>query len=110
MSFPFREIDKSTLEVFVKVTPKASKNKVSGMGMKTVMNEDKAFIRVFVTSAPERGKANEAVVSLLSKTWRLAKSQIVLVAGATASFKTFRLISLDESEKEFLERKLRLSS
>jgi hypothetical protein len=42
-----------------------------------------------VTQAPEKGKANKAVIELLSKLLGLRKSQIELLAGETSSQKRF---------------------
>ena len=36
-----------------------------------------------VTAVPENGKANEAVVKLLAKAWKLPKTSLTVVAGAT---------------------------
>lgn len=41
-------------------------------------------IRVDVTSAPEKGKANRAVIEVLSKALCVAKSRISIVSGETS--------------------------
>lgn len=46
-------------------------------------------LHVSVTTAPERGKANKAIVALLADKLSLRKSQIELVAGETAAAKRF---------------------
>ncbi|MFO1140463.1 MAG: DUF167 domain-containing protein [Paracoccus sp. (in: a-proteobacteria)] len=66
----------------VRVTPRASRN--------AVLLDDGA-IRVTVTTVPEDGKANAAVVKLLAKALGVAKSRLVLVRGATSRDKVFRL-------------------
>ncbi len=67
----------------VRVTPRASRN--------AVLLDDGA-IRVTVTTVPEDGKANAAVVKLLAKALGVAKSRLVLVRGATSRDKVFRLL------------------
>ena len=54
-------------------------------------------LRVSVTQAPEKGKSNKAIIELLSRRLGLKKSQIELLAGATAPQKCFLLrgVSLD---------------
>lgn len=69
-------------EIAVRVTPKASRN--------TIVAEDGA-IRVYVTCVPEDGKANAEVQKLLAKALGVAKSRLVLVRGATARDKVFRV-------------------
>lgn len=48
-------------------------------------------VRVAVTEAPEAGKATEAARTALAKALGVAKSRLVLVRGATARDKVFRL-------------------
>ncbi|MTH58161.1 DUF167 domain-containing protein [Paracoccus litorisediminis] len=69
-------------EIAVRVTPKASRNAVT---------VDGATIRVHVTTVPEDGKANAAVVKLLAKALGVAKSRLVLTRGATSRDKVFRI-------------------
>ncbi len=69
-------------EIAVRVTPKASRNAVV---------EAEGAIRVYVTVAPEGGKANAAVAKLLARALGLAKSRLVLVRGETARDKLFRI-------------------
>jgi uncharacterized protein (TIGR00251 family) len=44
-------------------------------------------LRIDVTAAPEKGKANRAVVELLSEVLGVAKRDVQLVSGATSSSK-----------------------
>ena len=48
-------------------------------------------LRVSVTAAPEKGKANKAIVALLARELKLRKSQIELLTGDTSSQKRFLL-------------------
>lgn len=45
-------------------------------------------LKVAVSAAPEDGKANQAVVRLLARQWRIAKSHISVRAGARSRDKT----------------------
>jgi len=45
-------------------------------------------LKAAVTAPPEDGKANDAVVALLSQAWRLPKSTFEIVRGGTAREKT----------------------
>lgn len=68
--------------IAVRVTPRASRNAVTLKG---------EAIRVMVTTVPEDGKANAAVIKLLSKALGVAKSRLVLLRGASARDKLFRI-------------------
>jgi hypothetical protein len=46
-------------------------------------------LKAWVTAAPEDGKANDAVIALLGKSWRLPKSAFALKTGATSRDKVF---------------------
>ncbi len=70
----------------VRVTPKAARNGVRpGPG-------DGADLLVSVTTVPEDGKANAAVVKLLAKALGVPKSRLELVRGATGRDKVFRVV------------------
>lgn len=67
------------VRVTLRVTPKASRNAVTG----TADTADGGrALKVAVTAVPEGGKANEAVVKLLSKAWGVPKTGITVLAGA----------------------------
>jgi uncharacterized protein (TIGR00251 family) len=67
----------------VQAQPKASRNGVTGV--------HGGRLKVSVTQAPEKGKANTAVVQVLAKSLGLRKSQLTLVSGETSPKKTFRV-------------------
>ena len=56
------------------------------------------MLKVAVTQAPEKGKANKAIVQVLSKSLGLRRSQIELLSGETAQQKKFliRDVTLEE--------------
>lgn len=55
------------------------------------LTRDETGIKVTVFAPPEDGKANAAVQALLAQALGVAKSRLVLVRGATARDKVFRL-------------------
>lgn len=69
----------------VKVTPKAKINAVI---------EDDGMLRVRVTAAPEDGKANKAVVKLLSKHFGVRQKDVRVVRGHTSRLKTVEIEGL----------------
>jgi uncharacterized protein (TIGR00251 family) len=66
----------------VKVTPKASRDRVAFTGE----------LRVWVTAAPDKGRANAAVIAALAQAFGIAKSRIELVRGETSCDKQFRVM------------------
>ncbi len=87
MSVPFRETD-AGLELFLRVTPKAAANRFGGVIEGT---DGRTRLKVQVTTVPEDGKANVAVIKLLSKHCKLAKSLFRVTAGATDRDKTLSI-------------------
>lgn len=71
----------------VKVTTKAKFERI-----KKEMGEDGAiFYKVYVTAAPADGKANKAVIKLLSKALGVAKSKLAITHGHTSREKTIKI-------------------
>jgi uncharacterized protein (TIGR00251 family) len=71
----------------VKAQPGARRNEVRGV-------QDGA-LKVCVTQAPEKGKANKALVEVLAKWLGVKKSQVELITGETASQKKFLVRDID---------------
>jgi len=55
-------------------------------------------LRVSVTQAAEKGKANKALLGVLGKALGLRKSQIELVSGPTSSRKRFLIRGVTEEQ------------
>ncbi len=74
----------------VRAHPGARRNEIRG--------EQNGMLKVSVTQAPEKGKANKALVALLARELALRKSQIALQSGDTSGQKRFLIagISLEE--------------
>lgn len=73
------------LSVRLRLTPGGRANRIDGVAA------DAGGIPHFkaqVTAAPEKGKANQALVKMLAKEWGVAKSDIEVVQGQTARNKT----------------------
>jgi hypothetical protein len=68
------------LSLQVKVIPKASKNEIAGM-------LDDGSLKVKVTAAPEKGKANAAVCELLAGAFGVSRRNVTIVRGETSHTK-----------------------
>ena len=71
--------------VRVRLTPKASANRITGIKLD---GQGGAVLKASVTTVPEGGKANAALIKMLAKEWKLAKSSLEIVHGATDRNKT----------------------
>jgi uncharacterized protein (TIGR00251 family) len=74
----------------VRAQPGARRNEIRG--------EQAGALKVSVTQAPEKGKANKALIEVLANSLGLKKSQLELLSGETSSQKRFLVygISLDD--------------
>ncbi|MAY65751.1 MAG: YggU family protein [Rhodospirillaceae bacterium] len=77
---PFRVGDDG-LRVRLKVAPKAAANRVTGLAADA---DGGCVLKVAVTAPADKGKANAAVVKLLSKEWGVAKSEMEIVQGQSS--------------------------
>ncbi len=73
------------MKVFVKVKPNSSKN--------TVEQVDATHYLVSVMAPPVQGKANAAVIELLSKYLKLPKSLFRIKRGANTRQKTIEILT-----------------
>lgn len=67
----------------VRVTPRARQNKVI---------ENDGVLRVYTTTVPENGRANDAIIELLSDYLDIPKSRIKILKGLTGRDK---IIAID---------------
>ena len=74
------------MKIQVKVIPGASREGIEWLG---------DILKVKVRAAPEKGRANTAVESLLAARLGLAKSAVNVVAGFTQAFKTIEITGMD---------------
>lgn len=83
----------------IRVQPRANRDSVDVSADGT--------IRVRVTAAPERGKANDAVTKLLAKRLGVSKSSVSITRGHTGRVKTIQIEGMGASEAV---RRLRTSA
>ncbi len=74
----------------IKVVPGSSRNYIAGWLGESLKNR--------VTAIPEKGKANDAVVTLLADTLKIPKHDVTLSSGASSPRKIFKISGLSHSE------------
>lgn len=65
-----------------------------------IVGEHDGALKVAVTAAPEKGKANKAIVDVLARTLKVRKSEVQLIAGETSANKRFLIVNLSPAELE----------
>lgn len=66
-----------------------------GARKNAVVGEHAGRLKVTVTQAPEKGKANQALIEVLAEAIGVKRSQVTLLSGETSSKKRF-LVSGEE--------------
>ena len=90
------------VKLAVRVVPNASSNEIEGWH-KDETGADELKIRV--TAAPEKGKANKAVIELLSKSLKIGKSKIVILQGGTGKRKKIFLYEVTLKDMQTMNTK-----
>jgi len=78
------------VEIEVIAKPKSSKNAIAGF-------HDGA-VRIAITAAPEKSKANSAIAKVLSGVLNVPVSAVMLVSGAKSRRKKFRIEGISKKE------------
>jgi uncharacterized protein (TIGR00251 family) len=77
-------------EIEIRLTPRAAKNEITG--------KEGEVYRVKVTSPPIDGKANKALIELVSKRLGIPKRDIEMITGQRSRLKTLLIHSLSLAE------------
>ena len=89
--------EKDAVQIRVKVVPRAKRDQISG-----VMQDGSLKIRL--AAPPVDGKANQALVSLLEKTFDLHRGSVVISSGLHSRSKIVTITGLSSNEyQRFVE-------
>ena len=71
------------MKILVKAHPNARKNQI-----KQVSSNE---FEIYTTATPENNKANETIIQLLAKHFRIGKTKITLTTGGKSKNKVFEI-------------------
>jgi uncharacterized protein len=72
------------VRVTVRLTPGANADRILGLA---VTAGNAKVVKVAVTAPPEAGRANQALLDLLARTWRVSRRDLTIIAGAASRHK-----------------------
>lgn len=75
-------------DLFVRLTPKASADRVDGV---ETAADGRSHLAARVRAVPEKGAANVALERLVADHFGVARSKVAVVSGQTARLKTVRV-------------------
>jgi len=73
------------MRVKVKVIPKSSRS---------LVKEEEGRLKVYITAAPEKGKANKALIDLLASYFNVKKKDVRIIQGKHAPLKAVEIATL----------------
>ncbi|WP_341750347.1 DUF167 family protein [Candidatus Tisiphia endosymbiont of Sialis lutaria] len=79
----------AVLALKVKANAKADK-----IGEFMIIN-DKHYLKLFIKSVPEDGKANHSIINFLSKKWKISKNNFEIILGCTNSLKLLAIKNIE---------------
>ena len=83
----------------MRLTPKAKATRLNGLMADA---DGGGVLKASVTAPPDRGKANKALLALLTKTWGMPKSDFSVAAGTTARNKQIHVAGEPAALHRFL--------
>jgi uncharacterized protein YggU (UPF0235/DUF167 family) len=92
-------LTKDGLRVLVRLTPRASRDAFEGV---TEIEDGAQALKAKVRAAPERGAANEALLSLAARTLGVPSSRVRLESGAASRLKTLVIEGAGTASAELL--------
>ena len=85
-------MNKESAKLVLRVQPNAKENRLVGF--------KEGILHVRIAAPPVDGKANEAVIKLLSKQLRVSKSKLSIERGLTGRTKTILIFGMSRGEVE----------
>jgi uncharacterized protein len=76
------------VRVAIRLTPRAKADRVVAVAAAAGGGR---VVKASVTAPPEDGRANEALLQLLARVWRVPRRDLAIVAGAASRHKTVRI-------------------
>ncbi|MGG6894069.1 MULTISPECIES: DUF167 domain-containing protein [Rhizobium] len=86
------------LRLSVRLTPNGGRDAIDGV---ETGSDGECYLKARVSVAPEKGKANKALIALLAKSLGIPKSSLELLSGDTARKKILRI---DGDPEDLAER------
>lgn len=89
MFYKYSEQDQTAL-IQLKVKAGAKHNSIENI----ISIDGQDYLKISISAAPENGKANEAIIKFLAKSWKLRQSQLEITHGLTSNMKTIKVSGL----------------
>jgi uncharacterized protein (TIGR00251 family) len=88
------------LRLAIRLSPRAKADRLNRV---LIAADGGRVLSATVTAPPEEGRANEALLRLLARTWRLPRRDLSIVAGAASRHKTVHIAGDPRQLRDRLE-------
>lgn len=83
--------DQKIAIIGLRVKANAKINKIENY----ILINDRRYLKLSVKAVPEKGKANEEIITFLSKEWQITKSNLEIISGQTSNIKLLSIKNID---------------
>ena len=87
-NLPFSKVNDGIVAT-IRLTPRARQNRITGLGH---LEDGALVIKAYVTAPPDKGKANKALLKLLSNIWGVGTRSLSLIEGSRDRYKSVLII------------------
>lgn len=90
----YYRLDKDGISLYVKVKPSSASDKILGIEEVTAANQAcKFYLIIQICAAKHEGQANKRLLAFLAKQLKIPKSNITILIGTKARYKTIKLLA-----------------
>ncbi len=108
MTFSFSSLFKKTtkgITLRLKVSPRSRVSEIMEIqDDETPSLFQEKILKISLKEPPEKGRANAALIKLLSRTWKIPKTDLHLLTGETSSLKVLLIKGEPEDLQKTLEK------
>jgi uncharacterized protein (TIGR00251 family) len=83
----FKITESNKAEIYLKVRAGAKNTEIKSFEKL----DNKIYLKIYVSTAPEDGKANEAIIALISKKLKIKKSDLLIAKGEKSPVKLLEI-------------------
>ena len=81
------------MKIFVKVKARSKENKIEEPIETLFKDYGPSYYKIYVKEEPVNGKANDAVIKVLSEYFKVSRSSVRLICGAISKTKVFEILN-----------------
>lgn len=85
-------VNKDSFSITLKVKAASKLDSILGF----IDIEGEYYLKISIRAVPENGKANKAILKLLSKTWKIPSANLEIISGLSSNNKVLSIKNITE--------------